>query len=143
MLQLGQLTVAVAAALLLLLGPAFLGTWFILRRKRLARRERRSPLTRNMLRQAGHSLRVQFEDRQFNIVSDIVMLMMVPSYALASLFLVAYFAGRHPPDLDTHCSVGGCRSVHRLSGAQTVAALQTNRLAAPGPGRRDGRRAGT
>ena len=97
MLQLGQLTVAVAAALLLLLGPAVLGTWFILRRKRLARRERRSPLTRNMLRQAGHSLRVQFEDRQFNIVSDIVMLMMVPSYALASLFLVAYFAGRHPP----------------------------------------------
>lgn len=96
--MLGSQIAAVALVLAAILGPALIGVWLLLRRKRQAREERRSPLIKNLLRPAGHRLREQLEDKRLDVVFDVVLLMFVPAAMLAMLFANTILAGKMPSD---------------------------------------------
>jgi hypothetical protein len=63
------------------------------RRKRIARNRRRSPLTQDLLRTPGQSLRDQLEERRMDIGFEITLLIMVPLFPLA-LFYLSSLLGR-------------------------------------------------
>lgn len=80
--QLGAVSVVVMA---FLVGP-FTALFFMLRRKRRVRAERRSPIARDLLRGPGHSLNEQLTELNGDVVFDLMLLMVVPLMTLA-LFL--------------------------------------------------------
>jgi Nuclease-related domain len=66
-------------------GPA-LALFFLLRRKRLARRRRRSPIGIALLRGPGHSLREQLDEAGSDFIVDLMQLIVVP-LAILAVFL--------------------------------------------------------
>lgn len=77
----------VAMALVLvafLLGPG-LGIAFLIRRKKIRRARGRSPLTKDLLRSPGHSLRDQLDEKLGNLLLHIVGLAVLPLMVLAIL----------------------------------------------------------
>lgn len=91
---LAQQLVAVVIVLAIVMGPAFLGAWFLLRRKRRARQERRSPLSTDLLRTPGHGLRERLEDARLDATTDLVALMAMPGLLLSVLYVTALVTGR-------------------------------------------------
>jgi hypothetical protein len=77
---LAQQLVAIVIVLAIVLGPAFLGAWFLLRRKRRARQERRSPLSTDLLRAPGHGLRERLDEARLDATIDLVALMALPGW---------------------------------------------------------------
>jgi Nuclease-related domain len=67
-------------------GP-FLAFVFLLVRKRRARARRRSPITQDLLRSPGHTLREQLDDTANDVMGTVLMTMMMPP-VLLSLFLM-------------------------------------------------------
>ncbi|HWH75403.1 MAG TPA: nuclease-related domain-containing protein [Methylibium sp.] len=90
-----SLLLAVAALALVFSGP-LAAYWFLMRRKRAARAERRSPLTRNLLRAPGQQLREQLDDRMTDMAADLAALMVVPPMVVAFLWIDAAWRGRSP-----------------------------------------------
>ena len=95
MAEIGQQLVVV----LLVLGITFAGPGaaivLLLRRKAVTRAARRSPLTEDLLRAPGHSLREKLEDLRSEVGFDVTVLMVVPNLLLALYLLQLQF--RHLP----------------------------------------------
>lgn len=89
--------VAVAVVMAFVVGPGVAGAWLILRRKRLARQARKSPLTTALLRMPGHTLRQQLEDSRFDMGFDVMTLMAVPGMSLAALYVMTLVTGKPNP----------------------------------------------
>lgn len=107
MTGLGTTVLATGATLLLALAPAAVAHWFITRRKRKARLARQSPLGGDLLRPPGHSLRMQLEDVQFDLASDLAVLLVLPACPMAYLYLTARMAGRfNSPWVEAVIAVG-------------------------------------
>ena len=70
----------------------------LLRRKAVTRAARRSPLTANLLRAPGHSLREKLEDLRSDVGFDVAVLMVVPNLLLA-LYLLQLQFQRQPPSM--------------------------------------------
>lgn len=88
-------SIAGAVALLAIaLGPGLAAVWFLQRRKRIARKQRRSPLTAGLLRTPGHALRERLEDHRIDLNFDIALLIAVPLFPLAYFQVHAMFTGR-------------------------------------------------
>ncbi len=84
------------ALLVLAFGPALTAAWFLQRRKRIARKQRRSPLTADLLRGPGHALRERLEDLRMDLSFDLASLMAVPVFPLGYLQLHSMFTGAKP-----------------------------------------------
>jgi len=84
-------------ALAIALGPAAVTGWFVVRLQRQRRRTRRSPLTSDLLRSPGASLREQLDDLQQAMVVDVVALIIGPTVLFAFFFLRTSLGGRPPP----------------------------------------------
>lgn len=95
----GQQTLAVLVLLLIVLGPGMLAVWFIVRQRRLAREARRSPLTKDLLRTPGHTVRLEFEESRVDLAFDVLLLMLVPAFAVAALYATQLATGRIAPAL--------------------------------------------
>ena len=87
---------------LVVLGITFAGPVaamvLLLRRKAVTRAARRSPLTANLLRAPGHSLREKLEDLRSDVGFDVAVLMVVPNLLLA-LYLLQLQFQRQPPSM--------------------------------------------
>lgn len=60
--------------------------WLVLQRKRRAREARRSPLSQDLLRGPGHTLRAQLDDGRIDLMADALALMVLPAGIFASMF---------------------------------------------------------
>ena len=85
---------AVVLVLVIVLGPAVVALLFLSRRKKLAHRARRSPLSTHLLRTPGHTLRERLEEGRSNLGDEIAVLMVMPAVVLAFLYLAGLFTGR-------------------------------------------------
>jgi hypothetical protein len=84
-------------ALAIALGPAAVAGWFVVRLQRQRRRTRRSPLTSDLLRSPGASLREQLDEVQQAMVVDVVAMTIGPTFLLSFFFLWTTLGGRLPP----------------------------------------------
>jgi hypothetical protein len=91
---LGRQLLGVIAVMALGLGPAAIATWFLLRRKRAARRARKSPLSADLLRPPGHALRERIDDMRWDMSFDLGLLLFVPMFPLAYLHVQSLITGR-------------------------------------------------
>ena len=89
---------AVVLVLAVVFGPALSGGWLLVRRKRRASEERRSPLVKNLLRTPGHGLREQLEEDRLDIAFDLAATMLLPAGMLSLLFATAILTGKLPSD---------------------------------------------
>ncbi len=87
-----QISVVVGVLTVCFLGPA-LALYFMLRRKRQARRRRRSPIGKDLLRGPGHSLREQLEFAGVDLSFDLALLMVVPLLMLSVFLAQAHVLG--------------------------------------------------
>lgn len=94
MQTIGAQVVAVVLVLAIVLGPGWIAVHFLQRRKRLARKERRSPLTSKLLRTPGHTLREQLEEGRVDLGMDIMVLMVMPALLLAFLYVTTIVTGQ-------------------------------------------------
>jgi hypothetical protein len=74
------------------IGP-LLAFVFLLIRKRRARARRRSPITQDLLRSPGHTLRGQIDDTANDVMGAVFGMMVVPPVLLCLLFLQAWLQG--------------------------------------------------
>ena len=95
--DLARQVLGVIAMLALALGPAFGAIWFLQRRKRMARVQRRSPLTSDLLRTPGHALREQLEQLRIDLGMDSALLMLVPMFPLAYFQIHTMLTGKVVP----------------------------------------------
>jgi Nuclease-related domain len=95
--EIGRQGLAAMVTLVLILGPAFTAIWFLQRRKRTARQLRRSPLTTELLRSPGQTLRDKMEDMRIDVAMETVLLMVVPMFPLAYLQIHSLISGRSVP----------------------------------------------
>lgn len=87
MTEIGNQVVLVALVLANTLAPALTAGWFLKRRKRATRQQRRSPLGGDLLRAPGQTLREQIEELRQDVAFDLAAMMFVPTLPLA-LFLL-------------------------------------------------------
>ena len=87
MTEVGTQVVLVVLVLAITLGPALMAGWFLRRRKRISRQQRRSPLVGDLLRAPGQTLREQIEDMRQDVAFDLAAMMFVPTLPLALFFL--------------------------------------------------------
>lgn len=80
-----ELLQAIGYALIILIGPLIAVT-LLLRRKRMVRKQRKSPLTENLLRPPGHHLLLQIEAARDEIDEHMMRLMFVPTVFTAFYF---------------------------------------------------------
>jgi hypothetical protein len=85
-----QVAIVVTTWAVVLAGP-FTAIAFMLWRKRKLRKQKRSPLTVNLLRTPGHTLREQIEDLRGDILWDLAMMMAIPPTVVTFLFMQATF----------------------------------------------------
>ena len=83
--KLAALALGFIALLLIVFGPVFVAYWFLLRRKRMARQRRRSPLTADLLRSPGLALREKLDDLRSETSFDVALLLFIPVLPLAYL----------------------------------------------------------
>lgn len=96
MMELGRQVVAIVLVLSLALGPTFIALWFVTRRKRLAGLERRSPLTVDLLRSPGYTLREQLDDLRSDVGSEITVLAFIGMMPLAFFYVQSRLMERMP-----------------------------------------------
>lgn len=94
---LGDQTLAVLLVLAIVLGPAAAATYFLFRRKRLTLGERRSPLSVDLLRPPGHTLRQQLDVGRGDLGAELMVLMLLPALLLAFLYVTSLLTGRTNP----------------------------------------------
>ena len=92
-----QQVLAMVATLVIVMAPMAAGVWFLLRRKRQARRERRSPLTGPLLRMPGHALRERLDEARIDTALEMVFLMVAPAIGLSVLFAQSLVSGKLMP----------------------------------------------
>lgn len=90
----GTQILAAVLVLAMLLGPALVVVWFILGQRKRDRQARRSPLTGDLLRTPGHTLRAQLEEARSDLGFDVMSLMVAPAFALAFLYVTNLVTGR-------------------------------------------------
>jgi hypothetical protein len=95
--EIGRQGLAVFLTLALILGPALAAIWLLARRKRAARQHRRSPLTTELLRSPGQTLRDKLEDLRIDVGTDSILLMVVPMFPLAYFQIHTLLSGRMVP----------------------------------------------
>jgi hypothetical protein len=93
----GAHMVAAVLVLAIVLGPGVACVWLMLRRRRQARLQRKSPLTTNLLRPPGHTLREQLEEARFDLGFDVMSLVAIPAIGMAFLYSMTLVAGRPHP----------------------------------------------
>lgn len=89
--KLTGLVLGVTALLLIAFGPVFIAYWFLLRRKRMARQRRRSPLTADLLRSPGLALREKLDDLRLDTGFEIASLLFIPVFPLAYIQFLQWF----------------------------------------------------
>lgn len=89
--KLTGVVLGVTALLLIAFGPVFIAYWFLLRRKRMARQRRRSPLTADLLRSPGLALREKLDDLRLDTAFDIALLVFIPVFPLAYIQFLQWF----------------------------------------------------
>lgn len=87
-----QIAVAVGVLAACFVGPA-IALYFLVRRKRQARMQRRSPIGMDLLRGPGYSLREQLDDAGLDVMFEIALLMVVPLMALATFLAQSHIRG--------------------------------------------------
>lgn len=87
-----QIAVVVGVLAASFMGPG-LAIYLLLRRKRQARMQRRSPIGKDLLRGPGHSLREQLEEAGTAVLFDVVLLMVVPLMALTMFLAQSHIRG--------------------------------------------------
>lgn len=87
-----QATVLLVVFVACFTGPA-VALFMLLRRKRLARMRRRSPIGINLLRGPGHSLREQLHEARSDVIFDVAQLMMLPMLILATFLAQGHVRG--------------------------------------------------
>lgn len=96
-----QEIVTTSGLLMLVLAVCFIGPvialYFLTRRKRVARARRRTPLTANLLRSPGQSIREHLMEAEADLIWDLTQLVALPSAWLAMFFGVVYFRGAMLP----------------------------------------------
>lgn len=117
--ELGRQLLGWLAVLALALGPAFTAAWFLLRRKRLVRKARRSPLTTDLLRPPGHALRERLEDLRLDLAFDLGILMFVPVFPLAYFQMHSMLLGK---------TIGGAGMVLALLLVAAFVAYQVRKM---------------
>lgn len=80
--------------LALCIGPMIVAVWLLEYRKRQERARRRSPLSIDLLRTPGHSLREKLDEQRANAVLDLALTMWMPSLVLGYLYIVSVATGR-------------------------------------------------
>jgi hypothetical protein len=95
--EFGRQGLAAIVTLTLILGPAISAVWFLQRRKRAARELRRSPLTTDLLRSPGQSLRDKIEETRIDIGAESMLLLVAPMFPLAYLQIHSLISGRPVP----------------------------------------------
>jgi hypothetical protein len=85
-----ELLQGVGIALIMLIGPCIAAT-LLLRRKRMVRKQRKSPLTENLLRPPGHHLLLQIEAVRDEIDEYMMRLMFIPTVFTAFYFSRLFF----------------------------------------------------
>lgn len=93
MTALAEQILVVALVLIVTVGPGVAAALLLIRRKQHARANRRSPLTTDLLRTAGHGLRIQLEEMRQCLFADLIVLFVVPAFPLAYINLQSMFAG--------------------------------------------------
>ena len=92
----GEFAAQIAAGLGVLaacfVGPG-IALYLLVRRKRQARMQRRSPIGMDLLRGPGHSLREQLDDAGSDVIFDLALLMVVPLMALALFLAQSHISG--------------------------------------------------
>ena len=87
-----QISVIAGVLAACFLGPA-LALFFMLRRKRKARAQRRSPIGKDLLRGPGHSLREQLDTADADLGLDLALLMVVPLMVLTVFLAQGHVLG--------------------------------------------------
>ena len=77
-------------------GPS-IALYFLIRRKRIARLRRRSPLVANLLRPPGYTLLEQLLEAQSDFASDIALLVVIPLLTLSIALGQIVFVGLASP----------------------------------------------
>ncbi|MGV3635383.1 MAG: hypothetical protein ACO1NY_13625 [Pseudorhodoplanes sp.] len=81
---------ALGIAMVMLIGP-FIAATLLLWRKRMVRKQRKSPLTENLLRPPGHRLLLQIEAVRDEIDEHMMRLMFIPTVFTAFYFSRLFF----------------------------------------------------
>jgi len=91
----------------LLAAVAVFGTWFATyfvlyhllmhARRQIRRTDRRNPLTGDLLRAPGHTLRERMDDLRMDALATVVAVASAPIVILAYLFAIPYFGGTNAP----------------------------------------------
>lgn len=81
---------ALGITMVMLIGP-FIAATLLLRRKRMVRKQRKSPLTENLLRPPGHHLLLQIEALRDEIDEHMMRLMFIPTVFTAFYFSRLFF----------------------------------------------------
>lgn len=89
--KLTGLVLGITALSLIAFGPVFIAYWFLLRRKRIARQRRRSPLTAELLRSPGLALREKLDDLRSDTGFDVALLLFIPVFPLAYIQSLQWF----------------------------------------------------
>lgn len=94
---LGAQVVAALLVSAIVVGPGVAGTWLMVRRRRRARLQRKSPLTTALLRMPGHTLREQLDEARIEMGFDVMSLMVFPAIGLAIMYAMTLVTGRQHP----------------------------------------------
>jgi hypothetical protein len=88
----GQLLIGATVLVACFIGP-FIAGFLLIRRRKMARRARRSPIGIDLLRSPGHSLREQLETLHADSVWEYSLLMSVPPMLLALFLAQGHWLG--------------------------------------------------
>lgn len=116
---LGTQSISVALVLAIVLGPGWICVKLLYRRKKLERQRRRSPLTKDLLRTPGHTLREQMEEGRSDLGAELMVLMFLPATVLAFLYVTSLVSGRAT-------SIGVLAAM--VAGVVAFSAYQTRKL---------------
>ena len=128
---LGTQLISVALVLAIVVGPGWICAQLLYRRKKLERQRRRSPLTKDLLRTPGHTLREQMEEGRSDLGAELMVLMFLPATVLAFLYVTSLVSGQATSIGVLAFMVAGVVALFRLSDAQTAAACEA--VGAMGP----------
>jgi hypothetical protein len=94
---LGAQLVWSAIALAVVMAPAMGATFLLMRGKRLDREARRSPLTAELMRVPGETLRERLDELRDDQYGDLVALMLLPALVMAMLYVMTRAVGQLVP----------------------------------------------
>ena len=93
----GGQVLATVIALIVVMAPGVVAAWLLMRRKRLEREARRSPLSAGLLRVPGETLRERLDELLDEHLWDLLSLFLLPALVLSMLYAGTVGTGRVMP----------------------------------------------